>query len=115
MSQVFPPGYPQELKKYGYPPPFPPGYPPEQYEKYGYPPRLPSDHYQNQSVTNHQSPPNPASTQPTDQVHEYPTVIFPWGPGSYIPIAGNVYNSGFNVNHSGSQSNGDVKVGNRNN
>lgn len=108
QSVVFPPGYPSELKKYGYPPPFPPGYPPEQYEKYGYPPRFPSNQ-------NHSSPPNAASFQPTaDQGHGYPTVMFPWGPGSYIPIAGNIYNSGFNVNNSGTQSNGDVKVANRN-
>ena len=112
-SPVFPAGYPTELKKYGYPPPFPPGYPPEQYEKYGYPPRFPThDQVNHELIPNPNPNPNPTSIL-SNQIQGYP-VMFPWGPGNYIPIAGNVYNSGFNVNHSGSQSNGDVKVGNQN-
>ncbi|KMT00333.1 hypothetical protein BVRB_9g216470 [Beta vulgaris subsp. vulgaris] len=112
QSPQFPPGYPSELKKYGYPPPFPPGYPPEQYEKYGYPPRFESDNPNHSVVKQEKQPNNPASI-PIDQGPGIP-VMFPWGPGNYIPIAGNVYNSGFNVNHSGSQSTGGVNVGNQN-
>lgn len=117
-TPVFPPGYPEEMKKYGYPPPFPPGYPPEQYEKYGYPPNLPADSSHNgSSSTTHQAHSDSASPASiidpnSASVRDYGVVPLPWGPGSYIPIAGNVYNSGFNYNNSGTQKIGDFNVGN---
>ncbi|KAJ8450935.1 hypothetical protein Cgig2_032560 [Carnegiea gigantea] len=107
--------YPEELKKYGYPPPFPPGYPPEKYEKYGYPP-ADSSHDGSSSITRQTHPDSASPASIIDpnlaSVRDYGVVPLPWGPGSYIPIAGNVYNSGFNYNDSGTQTTGDVIVGN---